>query len=273
MTDTTQNRLASPPRALILDMDGVLYRGDSPLGDLPSIFERIRRMGLDFVLATNNATRTPQQVAEKLARFGVEVSTHQIINSAQAAAHLIALRFPKGGPVYAVGEDGLLQALQEAGFEHHDPPAEGTLAVVAGLDRGFNYQKLSRASMLVREGALFVGTNLDPTYPSPRGLQPGAGSVIAAIATASGVPAVFAGKPEPGMYQVALERMGVTARETLVVGDRLDTDLAGALALSCPTALVLTGVTTSEEARSASPQPDLVAPDLAAVISTLESIL
>jgi 4-nitrophenyl phosphatase len=262
--------LTSGIKALILDMDGVLWRGSQPIGDLMEVFTRIQRLRLATVLATNNSTRTPEQVLEKLARFGVLLRPRQIISSAMAAAYLLKQRFPQGGPVYAVGEDGLVRALAEQGFDHHDPPHPESLAVVAGLDRGFSYHKLKAASGLIRSGAVFLGTNPDPTYPAPSGLDPGAGSILAAITAASGAAPLIAGKPQPHIYKLALERLESPPEAALVVGDRLDTDMSGAFSLGCPTALVLSGVTTSEQALKASPAPNLVAPDLEAVVSALE---
>lgn len=258
---------AHPIRAMIVDMDGVLWRGAQPLIDLPAAFERIRRGGWKVVLATNNATRSPQQYVEKLASFGVQFDPDQIVNSAQAAAYSLHRSFPDGGPVFVVGEQGLLQALAVYGFY---PSEDGAVAVVAGLDRGFTFEKLRKASRLIRSGALFVGTNPDLTFPSPQGIEPGAGALLAAIEAASGVSPTIAGKPQPGMYRVALERLGAPPGETLVIGDRLDTDIAGAQALGCPTALVLSGVTTLEAARTFSPLPDIIAADLTAVLDEME---
>jgi 4-nitrophenyl phosphatase len=247
-------------RGLIIDMDGVLWRGAQPVGDLPAVFERLRRFGLQFTLATNNATLSPGQYAEKLRSFGVELDEAHIINSAQAAARLAARAFPQGGPVYIVGENGLVQALDEQGFYHSE---SDVLAVVAGLDRSLTYEKLRRAALFLRSGAAFFGTNPDLTYPAPGGeLEPGAGTILAALEAASGIKPVTAGKPEPGMYQVAMERMRTEPSETLVIGDRLDTDISGAQALGCPTALVLSGVSTREEARAWQPPVDVVAEDI-----------
>lgn len=262
-------------RALILDMDGVLWRGSEPVGNLPKIFGIIRSLGLPVTIATNNASRTPEQYLEKLQGFGVHASLHEVINSAQAASRFLKKKFPSGGPVYVIGEDGLFHALEENGFYHS---AENAVAVVAGLDRGFSFEKLSIAFSLIRSGALFIATNTDPTFPTPKGLTPGAGSLIAAIETASGVKPVVVGKPAPGLYRYAMERMGSTPAETLVVGDRLTTDIAGAQEIGCPSALVLSGVTTQEDARHWSAgsglrrqPPDLIAPDLASVMAFLEA--
>jgi 4-nitrophenyl phosphatase len=254
-------------RALILDMDGVLWRGDQPLGDLPAIFKRIQKAGLGVVLATNNATRSPSQALDKMNRFGVTLSPWQAVNSGQATAHYLWKKFPDGGPVYIVGEESLIQVLEEKGFYHSETDP---LAVVVSLDRNLTYAKIKLASYFIRSGAPFLGTNPDPTLPTPEGLVPGAGAVVAAIEAASGVSPIIMGKPEPGIYQVALERLGTSPEETLVVGDRLETDIQGAQTLGCRTALVLSGVSSRESLKAWAPSPDIVAPDLEKVIDIIE---
>lgn len=254
-------------RALILDMDGVLWRGEKLLVDLPAIFARIEQLGLGLVLATNNATRTPQHYIDKLSGFGVTLEDNQIINSAQATAFYLSQQHPDGGAVYIVGEEGLHFALQTRGFYHAD---KNVLAVIGSLDRGIHYKKLEEATLLIRAGAPFIGTNPDSSYPSPEGLLPGAGAILAAIEAASDTKPILIGKPQPAMYQAALHRLGTTPEETLMIGDRLETDIAGAQNLGCPTALVLSGVSTLEMAQAWQPAPEIIAADLTAVLKRLE---
>jgi len=253
-------------RGLILDMDGVLWRADTPIGDLSNIFENIGAKGIKVTFATNNATRSAQQYQQKLLRFGVRVDVGQIINSAIATAYYLKRKFPAGGQVFIVGEQGLIETLEKNGFPfgNHD-----VIAVVAGLDRSINYEKLKQATYIIRSGVPFIATNPDPSYPTPDGLAPGAGSIIAAIETATDVKPVVIGKPKPVMYRIALEYLETAPHETLVVGDRLETDIAGGQELGCKTALVLTGVTTEERALEWSPAPDLIAEDLRSVINQL----
>jgi 4-nitrophenyl phosphatase len=246
-------------RGMILDMDGVLWRGNQPLGDLPEIFGRLKELDIRTVMATNNATRSIDQYLERMRGFGVALEPWQLINSAVAAAEMLHRRFPQGGPVYVVGEEGLTQALQDVGFT---PSQDGALAVVAGLDRKFTYEKLSRGANLIRKGIPFIGTNPDVTFPASDGITPGAGSILAALQAASGVAPVIAGKPELPMYTMALERLGTLPEETISVGDRLDTDIAGGQRLGLRTALVLSGVNTRMEGLAWQPQPDLIADDL-----------
>jgi 4-nitrophenyl phosphatase len=255
-------------RGLIIDMDGVLWRGSEPVGNLPAVFSCIRRLELKIVLATNNATRAPHQYLEKLRGFGVELGLEEVMNSAMAAARYLKKLHPQGGPIFIVGEEGLKAALLDEGFFHSE---DQPLAVVAGMDRTFTYQKLDTASAFVRDhGALLLATNPDPTFPTPTGLTPGAGSIIAAIEAASETKAVIAGKPSPALYETCMDRMGTLPQQTLVIGDRLTTDIAGGQALGCPTALVLSGVTSMDQARSWKPLPDWIEPDFGDVISRLE---
>ena len=257
----------SKMRALILDMDGVLWRNNESIGDLPSIFAEIKRYGWKVVLATNNATKSIQQFLAKLESFGVTLDPWQIINSAQATAHHLSQKHPEGGPVYVVGEPGLVETLQEKGFTHSE---ENPLAVVAALDHGINFEKLRRATLLIRSGVPFIGTNPDRTFPTPEGQVPGAGSILAAIQTATDIEPLVIGKPNPAMYQFALERMGTTPEETLIVGDRLETDIAGAQNLGSPCALVLSGITSEAAAWEWNPAPEMIANNLTNVIRELK---
>lgn len=248
---------------IILDMDGVLWHDTAAIGDLPRIFSAIQQRGLQVILATNNATRTIAQYVEKLAGFGVHLKPEQIINTAETVAVYLSLRYPAGGRVYVVGEQALIDTLAAANFIHSD---QTPIAVVAGLDRDLTYEKLKKASLFIQAGSLFLATNTDNSLPTPQGFIPGAGAVVGAIQIAARVDPVIIGKPSPEMYQQALNRMGLTASETLVVGDRLETDIAGAQKLGCLTALVLSGVTTEAQLRSYNPQPDFVARDLSELL-------
>jgi 4-nitrophenyl phosphatase len=256
-------------RSLILDMDGVLWRASEPIGDLKRIFEKIRQLNLSTILATNNSTKTPEEYQEKLLGFGVTVESWQILTSSQVAADFLSRKFPGGGSVYIVGENGLKIALQEKGFF---PQENGSvLAVVAGMDRSITYDKLAKASSFIRNGAIFIGTNSDKTFPTPLGLAPGAGSILSFLETASGVPAQLMGKPLPAMFELALARSRITPEQTLVVGDRLETDILGGQNAHCRTALVLSGVTTIELSTSSVIKADQTFLDLNELIIEIGS--
>lgn len=254
-------------KALIIDMDGVIWKSDAPIGDLAATFQRIRERGLKFVFATNNSTRTPEQYVARLKEFGIEVEPWQIVTSSQGAAHAVAQKFPRGTKVFMIGEDGIQLALEERGFEvvsvEDAPQAE---VVVMGIDRGITFQKASEATLLVRRGIPFYATNPDKTFPTPRGEIPGAGAWISIITTATDVQPIMAGKPFPFLMDLSLEKLGTKKEETLVVGDRLETDIAAGQAVGCPTALVLSGVSTKEQAEIWKPKIDIIAEDLAMLI-------
>ncbi len=253
-------------KALILDMDGVLWRDSQPVVDLPAIFSTIQQRGWKVTLATNNATLSVEQYLRKLHHFGVSLAPEQIVNSSMAVVHYLSHRYPEGGNVYVIGEDGLLQTLSESKFQHDE---EAVLAVIVGMDRQITYEKLRRATLLIRSGIPFIGTNPDKTFPTPQGLVPGTGAIIAALEAATSTQPTIVGKPSPEMYLVAMERMGVDPATTVVVGDRLETDIAGGQQLGCKTGLVLSGVTSLQAAHSWIPAPDWIEQDLTALLDRL----
>lgn len=262
--------LNSQIKALIIDMDGVLWRGDAPIGNLPATFDRIRERGLKFVFATNNGTRTSEEYITRLKSFGVDVEPWQVITSAQAAAVMLLQEFPRGTKVFMIGGEGVRVALEESGFELLPlEQAQDAEAVMMGLDREITFQKMCEATLLVRKGIPFYATNPDKTFPTPRGEIPGAGAWLSVVITATGVQPVIAGKPFPYLMELALEKLGTSKAETLVLGDRLDTDIAAGQAVGCPTALVLSGVSTKLQADSWQPRIDLVTDDLASLIEKI----
>lgn len=266
MSKLTMNKLnLSEIKALILDMDGVLWRDNAPIGNLPTIFKTIMSR-YQVILATNNSTNSAAMYVEKLARFGVQLEAWRIVNSSQATAAYLKERFPQGGSIYIIGEKGLHQELTTAGFQHAEADV---LAVVVGMDREINYAKLTLATRFIRQEALYIGTNPDRTFPTPQGLAPGAGAILAAIEAASDVKPVLIGKPAPEMYRMALQRLNLQPEQALVVGDRLGTDIAGAQNLGCRSALVLSGVSTRQEAESWQPVPDLIVEDLTHLLELL----
>jgi len=259
-----------PVRHLLIDMDGVLWRGNAPLPGLQDFFAFLSREEIDYTLATNNASRTPDQYAEKLAGFGVKVPEANILTSSLVVAAYLADVAPAGAPVYAIGEEGLIQALETNGFTVTDEDAD---YVVVGWDRGLTYQKLTTAVLLIHRGATFVGTNPDVTYPTEEGPAPGNGAILAAVEAATGLEPIVTGKPEPRMYQEALRRMGATPETTAMIGDRIDTDIAGAARAGLTTVLTLSGITTEEDLETSAIEPDLVCDHLADLLAGWEEAL
>ena len=269
-----------PPRAgpaaehdvALLDLDGVVYTGPAAVPGAVPALERARAAGLRLAFVTNNASRSPSAVAEHLTSLGVRAVAADVVTSAQAAATLVAGRFPPGSPVLAVGTIALRLALREAGLRPVSVAAERPVAVVQGYAPDLSYGLLAEAALAVRSGALFVASNADPTLPTARGLQPGNGSLVQVIVTATGVRPVVAGKPEPPLHAEAMARTG--ARRPLVVGDRLDTDIAGAVRGGADSMLVLTGVTTPLDAVLAPPgqRPTYLAADLGGLLEPQPAI-
>ncbi|MCL5428443.1 MAG: HAD-IIA family hydrolase [Chloroflexi bacterium] len=253
-------------RALLLDMDGVLWRDTEPIGDLAAIMKKIAAKGLRTAFVTNNATRTVEQYQEKFLGFGLEIPAEQIHTSAKVAAHLLGEQYQCGGHVYVIGERGLVEALQEKGFKNTDTDC---LAVVVGLDRELTYDKLATATHLIRSGVAFIGTNPDRTLPSPNGEVPGAGSILAALEAASDVKPIIIGKPERALLDSALAQLVVQPAEALMVGDRVETDVAAGQKAGCRTALLLSGVTSETSARAWQPAPDYIEKDLERLIDKI----
>ena len=258
-----------PLRHLIIDMDGVLWRGDTPLPGLVAFFHALRRRDITFVLATNNASKTPDQYVAKLVGMGVTVTHDEILTSAQAAALHVARHASNGARVFAIGEDGVRQALAEQGLRLAGLYEVDAGFVVVGMDRRLSWDKLATATLNIRAGAQFVGTNPDATLPTERGITHGNGAVLAALTAATGVTPIIIGKPEPIMYQQTLARLGGTTTDTWALGDRLETDILGAKRAGLRSILVLSGVTTPEQLAASDYQPDLVLADIAALTDRL----
>jgi len=255
-------------KALILDMDGVLWTENSPIGDLPRIFQVLSDRSIKVAIATNNSTRSPLQYIERLLNYGVtNLKEWQIITSALVLSSELTKLFPEKGDVYIIGEYGLIKALEDAGFKVVDENnTENAIAVVVGIDRGITFNKLRRATLLIRKGLPFFGTNPDKTFPTPEGLILGTGALLAALTTSTDVIPIIMGKPAPNMIALARQRLGTLPHETLVIGDRLETDIASGQADGSYTGLVLSGVTPPEAINSWRPAPDYCAKDLSALL-------
>jgi len=258
-------------RAFLLDLDGVVYRGDAPLPGAAEFIAELQARRVPFLFVTNNSTRTPVQYVAKLARMGMQVGEESILTSALATAAYLADVAPSGTPIYVVGEGGLRQALEERGFVITD---DHTIAryVVAGHDTTLTWRKLAGAALAIRRGAPFIATNPDRTLPTEEGLVPGAGAVLAALETATGVSPLVIGKPEVTIFRQALARLGVVPEHTAVVGDRWETDIVGGRRAGLLTIGVLSGATTAEEFAQANPPPDWVYENLAALLAAYKSV-
>jgi glycerol-1-phosphatase len=252
--------------AALLDLDGVVYLGGAAVPGAPEALAKARHSGMQLAFVTNNASRSPSAIAAQLNRLGVPADRTEVVTSAQAAAHLIADRVPAGSPVLVVGGIGLRLALRERGLRPVSTAAERPAAVVQGYGPGVDYGLLAEAALAVRAGAWYVASNADVTLPTARGLLPGNGSLVQVIVTATGTKPVVAGKPEPPLHAETVARTG--AKRPLVVGDRLDTDIEGAVRVGADSMLVLTGVSGPAEAVLAPPhqRPTYLAHDLSGLL-------
>jgi len=232
---------------LILDMDGVLYHGNKPMPRLGEFFAFLRGRHIPFVLVTNNATRTPQERAVQLARMGAEVLPSEILVSGQAAARYLRREYPSGTRVHVFGMPALSRAMEEEGFVLAD---EDVQVVVASLDTEITFDKIKRAVRLIRAGARFIATNLDPNLIAEEERLPGSGAMIAMLATASEVKPTAIGKPEPIMYELAMAQMSARPETTAAVGDRVDTDIVGGKRAALTTICVLSGASGRAEAEA-----------------------
>ena len=246
----------------LVDLDGVAYRGPVAIPHAPESLTAARRAGMDIVFITNNASREPGTVAQQLVSLGIAASPHEVLTSAQAAAALLSDEVPAGSAVLVVGGPGLVTAVREAGFELVASADDAPTAVVQGFSPEVSWRELAEAAYAIQRGARHIASNLDLTLPGDRGLAPGNGSLVGAVVNATGTAPLSAGKPEPAMYRLAVERRGAT--RPLVVGDRLDTDLGGARAAGYPGLHVLTGVSDARDAVLAAPgeRPTYVSVDL-----------
>ena len=251
----------------LLDLDGVVYLGGQAVPGAAEALARAVEAGMRTAFVTNNASRSPSRIAAQLTGFGVPATAADVVTSAQAAARLLAERLPAGAPVLVAGGTGLRIALHERNLRPVSTAAEHPRAVVQGYSPDLSYGLLAEAATAIRAGAWYVATNADATLPSPRGPQPGNGSIIALLVTATGVQPVVAGKPEPPLHAESVRRTG--ARRPLVVGDRLDTDIEGAVRGHADSLLVLTGVSTPADAILAPPgsRPTYLARDLGGLLT------
>jgi glycerol 3-phosphatase-2 len=245
--------------AFLFDLDGVLYRGSSEVPGASAAVSRLRTMGKRIAFVTNNSSGTPDTVAERLRGVGIEADAAEVETSALTSASLLAARGI--GVAYVVGEDGIRTALGAAGIAVAGDDDEPVDAVVVGLDRAADYRSLARASVLVERGAALIATNPDTSFPAPNGERwPGAGALLATIVATTGARPEVIGKPHPPILRSALRRVG--GERPLVIGDRLDTDVAGAAAVGWDSLLVLTGIAMRADLADCSIRPTYVGDDL-----------
>jgi glycerol 3-phosphatase-2 len=269
---TTQSLSALYDLAM-LDLDGVVYVGPDAVPGAAKALEIARANGMRLAYVTNNASRTPHEVAEHLRELAMpEVSDGDVVTSAQAVAHLVADAVPAGSPVLLVGGEGLRSPLEERGLRCVASLDDGPVAVVQGFHPDVGWRQLSEASFAIQAGLPWFASNTDMTIPTSRGIAPGNGSLVQAIRNATGVSPIVAGKPEKALFDETIERVG--GQDPLVVGDRLDTDIDGAINAGTDSLAVLTGVSTLQEIVDAAPKhrPTYISADLAGLNETHSEI-
>ncbi|MFS0722333.1 HAD-IIA family hydrolase [Paenibacillus sp. 1P07SE] len=246
------------PSGLLIDLDGTLYHGGRRIDGADEWIASLVASGLPHLFVTNNSTARPDTVAARLQEMGIPAAPEQVCTSAQAAASYITAELP-GASVFIIGESGLHEAVAEAGLRI---VATGADVVLQGLDRELSYERLTGAVRMIHAGARYVLTNPDLLLPMEDGVIPGSGSISALLQAAGGVEPVVIGKPSRILVQYALDRMGLTAEQTWMIGDNMLTDIAAGAVAGCPTALVLTGITTRDNLESyvarAGVRPDLI---------------
>ncbi len=258
--------LAARYDGLFVDLDGVIYRGDQVIPSMPEVIERLRLSGSNLLFLTNNSSKTPRQVVDKLASLGIEAGPEEILTSGVATAAMLEDEGAAGMSAFVIGEQGILEALGAIGVRvvEDEPPPATTDLVIVGWDRSVDYGKLRTASLLVQAGARLVATNADSSYPAPDGLWPGAGAILAAVVTTTGAVPTVVGKPARPLFDAAAKVTG--AVHPLVVGDRLDTDVAGAAAMGWDSLLVLSGASAPHDMLRGPSRPTYVGWDLGAVL-------
>lgn len=261
--------------AILLDGDGVLWKANDPIPGINPFFDFLADQEIKWALLTNNNTRTAQDYIDKLEGFGIQADRDSVFTSSTVTADYLLGKYGKGARLHAVGMEGLTRTLIEAGFQitrGEEQPADGVAAVVAGMDREINHEKIKIAMRLILGGVDFVATNTDGSYPTPEGLNPGTGMVVGALQFTSGIEPYIVGKPYPAIFQTALKTIGAEAYETLMVGDRLETDILGANQMGIQTAAMLTGITSREEIERKDIKPDFIFEDIPALHRALSEV-
>lgn len=249
------------PKSYLIDMDGVLVRGSQPIPGANEFIDRLQRAGAKFLVLTNNSLYTPRDLQARLQRIGLDVPAESIYTSALATAQFLHTQHP-GGSAFAIGEAGLTTALHDVGYviTDHQPDY-----VVLGETTTYSFERITVATRLVAAGARFIATNPDVSGPGDGGLVPATGAVAALISAATGVRPYYIGKPNPLMMRTALWRLDAHSEESVMVGDRMDTDIIVGTESGLETVLVLTGVTRREEVERFPYRPSRIVESVAAI--------
>jgi NagD protein len=256
-----------PVDTYLMDMDGVLVREERIIPGADRFVRRLSQTGRRFMVLTNNSIYTPRDLSARLAVSGLDVPPQAIWTSALATARFLDQQRP-GGTAFVVGESGLTTAMHERGYVLSDRDPD---YVVLGETRAYSLQRITQAIRLIEGGARFIATNPDPTGPSPEGTQPATGAVAALISKATGVEPYFVGKPNPLMMREALRAIDAHSETTVMIGDRMDTDIVAGMEAGLETILVLSGITTAEQADRFPYRPSRIVGSVADLVESLDA--
>ena len=260
-------------RTILFDGDGVLWRVDEKVPGVDQIFEVIHRYNIQWALLTNNNTKTVTNYADKLNHFGIPATLENVFSSLTVTTAYLKRKYGEHAIIFVVGMSSVIETIQSAGFKVYygeESPPEPVKAVVAGMDRELTHAKVKVAMRLILGGAEFIATNTDSSFPTPEGINPGTGMVIGALIGTTNVQPTVMGKPGVEMFLTAVEQMGADPKTTVMIGDRLNTDIQGAQNAGLGSILVLTGVTTAAIAAQSTIHPDLTFTSVAEIATALE---
>lgn len=256
-------------KGFLIDLDGCIYRGNNLLLSAKEFIDFLHENSFKILFVTNNSTQLPKNYCQKLRNMGIEVYEEEFLTSGVATAMYLK-NWKEKGKAYVIGENALKEVIINFGWEISDEKVD---AVVVGLDRNFTFDKLKKASSLISQGARFIATNPDKTFPQEDTIEPGAGSLVSAVRTASQKKPIVIGKPSPYIGKIALSKLNLDPSEMIVLGDRIDTDILLAKRLKSPSFLVLTGISTKDDLEKSKIKPDYVFKDLSEVLDFLKKKL
>ncbi len=253
-------------KGFLIDLDGCIYRGNNLLPSAKEFIDFLHENSIKILFVTNNSTKLPLNYSQKLKNMGINVYEDEFLTSGIATS-IYLKRWKDKGKAYVIGEEALKEAIIKVNWEISD---ENVDAVIVGLDKNFTFDKLKKASFLIRNGAKFIATNPDKTFPQENTIEPGAGSLVSAISSASQKRPIVIGKPSPYIGKIALSRLGLSNNEIVILGDRIDTDILFAKRMKSLSFLVLTGISSEDDLRKSKIKPDYVFKNLSEVIEFLK---
>ncbi|KYC45668.1 MAG: UMP phosphatase [Candidatus Methanofastidiosum methylothiophilum] len=247
---------------VFMDIDGVLYRGQYPINGAKEFIDYLIQQEIKFICVTNNSAKTPADYSKRLKDLGINIGENEIINSGVATVEFLKdtyLKEKDSLSAYVVGGDGLMSLIKNSGIKIQEKNPD---IVIVGWDITFTYEKMKKASLAIQNGAIYIGTNPDLTYPSHEGILPGCGAILASITAASGVEPIIIGKPKSLIMEMASKRISAKKEKSLMIGDRIDTDILAGRNFGIQTALVLSGVVDRSELSKSHIKPDYVFEDM-----------